>query len=224
MKTEESSDSKAIASLEVGVANERVVADAARKDTGSREATESQAIGSSFDSLDERIISLEEAQKGSTTIAKRIQSWLTLAFALLGTILGLIGFIEGRRSADISRSLEVKQYLDEAWDRLGGKPGTTEVYEYTGEKSDIEIARRLIDKALLINPKNASALNKKGAYSKGLSGDGEPVEETGYLSFMVKGGGRDMFFCEAYPDGQYKIKAAYDGKYPFRDVASGKFE
>lgn len=54
-----------------------------------------------------------------------------------------------------------------------------------------------------------------------LSGDGEPIQESGYQSFMVKGKNRDLFFCEVYPDRKYKISAAFAAQYPFKDVASG---
>jgi len=69
-----------------------------------------------------------------------------------------------------------------------------------------------------------SAIARDLSYpSSALSGDGEPIQEAGYQSFMVSGRHRDVFFCEAYPDGTYKIKAAFAGQYPFKYVASGSF-
>lgn len=56
-----------------------------------------------------------------------------------------------------------------------------------------------------------------------LSGDGEPVRETGYKSFMLKGRGKDLFFCEVHPGQRFKIKAALNGKFPFRYIAEGVF-
>lgn len=56
-----------------------------------------------------------------------------------------------------------------------------------------------------------------------LSGDGEPIQESGYKSYMIKGRGRDLFFCEVYSGGHYKIQAAINGKYPFNYIAEGKF-
>jgi len=49
-----------------------------------------------------------------------------------------------------------------------------------------------------------------------LSGDGDPIVEKGYKSFMIKGKGRDLFFCEVFPSGDYRIKASLNGKYPFK--------
>ena len=56
-----------------------------------------------------------------------------------------------------------------------------------------------------------------------LSGNGEPIQEAGYKSYMIKGRGKDLFFCEAYSDGSYKIKAALNGKYPFKYISEGRF-
>jgi hypothetical protein len=56
-----------------------------------------------------------------------------------------------------------------------------------------------------------------------LSGDGEPIQESGYKSYMIKGRGKDLFFCEVYPGRRYKIKAALNGNYPFKYIAEGKF-
>ena len=56
-----------------------------------------------------------------------------------------------------------------------------------------------------------------------LSGDGDPIQESGYKSYMIKGRGKDLFFCEVYSGGRYKIKAALNGKYPFKYISEGKF-
>jgi hypothetical protein len=68
------------------------------------------------------------------------------------------------------------------------------------------------------------AVGKAAGYSASLlSGDGEPVQESGYKSFMLKGQGKDLFFCEVHSGGRYKIKAALGGNFPFRYVAEGSF-
>jgi hypothetical protein len=56
-----------------------------------------------------------------------------------------------------------------------------------------------------------------------LSGDGEPTQEAGYKSFMLKGRGQDLFFCEVHAGGRYKVKAALNGNFPFKYIAEGKF-
>jgi hypothetical protein len=66
------------------------------------------------------------------------------------------------------------------------------------------------------------AISRDLSYSGTLSGDGEPIQEAGYKSFMLEGSGRDIFFCEVYPDGTYKVKAAMGGEFPFKYVSSGR--
>jgi hypothetical protein len=56
-----------------------------------------------------------------------------------------------------------------------------------------------------------------------LSGDGEPVQEAGYKSFMLKGRGEDLFFCEVHPSRHYKVKASLNGSIPFKYIAEGNF-
>jgi Family of unknown function (DUF6030) len=56
-----------------------------------------------------------------------------------------------------------------------------------------------------------------------LSGDGEPIQEAGYKSFLLKGRGKDLFFCEVHPGRVYKVSAGLNGKFPFKYIAEGKF-
>jgi hypothetical protein len=56
-----------------------------------------------------------------------------------------------------------------------------------------------------------------------LSGDGEPIQEAGYKSFMLKGRGKDLFFCEVHSGGRYKVSAALNGNFPFKYIAEGTF-
>jgi len=56
-----------------------------------------------------------------------------------------------------------------------------------------------------------------------LSGDGELIQEAGYKSFMLKGPGKDLFFCEVHPGSRYKVSAALNGNFPFKYIAEGKF-
>lgn len=57
-----------------------------------------------------------------------------------------------------------------------------------------------------------------GYSSLEISGDGLPVKENGYSSFLLKGRGKDLFFCEFHSDGSIKVKAAINGKYPFKYI------
>lgn len=54
-----------------------------------------------------------------------------------------------------------------------------------------------------------------------ITGDGAPAIEPTYKSFMLKGQGKDLFFCEVHAGGKYKIKAAINGAFPFKYIAEG---
>lgn len=56
-----------------------------------------------------------------------------------------------------------------------------------------------------------------------ISGDGQPIQEAGYKSFMLNGRGKDLFFCEVHSGGRYKVRAALNGTFPFKAIAEGKF-
>ena len=69
-----------------------------------------------------------------------------------------------------------------------------------------------------------TAVGKAASYSTAfLSGNGEPVQKSSYKSFLLKGQGKDLFFCEVYSDGRYKIKAALGSDSPFQYIAAGSF-
>jgi hypothetical protein len=69
-----------------------------------------------------------------------------------------------------------------------------------------------------------AAVSKAVGYPESLlSGDGEPIQEAGYKSFMIKGRGKDLFFCEVHSGGRYKVSAALNGNFPFKYIAEGKF-
>lgn len=67
------------------------------------------------------------------------------------------------------------------------------------------------------NCKNIIA-NTIGYSSSFISGDGDPVNESGYKSFFFNGRGKDQFFCEVHANGVVRIKAAIGGKYPFKYI------
>lgn len=69
-----------------------------------------------------------------------------------------------------------------------------------------------------------TAVSKAVSYAaSSLSGDGSPVIEPTYKSFILKGQGKDLFFCEVHGGGKYKIKAALNGAFPFKYIAEGSF-
>lgn len=66
------------------------------------------------------------------------------------------------------------------------------------------------------------AVGKAVGYAEAaITGDGSAVMEPTYKSYMLKGQGKDLFFCEVHAEGKYKIKAAINGVFPFRYIAEG---
>jgi hypothetical protein len=69
-----------------------------------------------------------------------------------------------------------------------------------------------------------TAVGKAAGYSAShLSGTGDPVQGADHKSFLLKGQGKDLFFCEVYSGGRYKVKAALGGNFPFKYIAEGSF-
>ena len=82
--------------------------------------------------------------------------------------------------------------------------------ERNGSAGDFENCKRVVSQ-------------KVGYSTSQLSGDGSPVQESDYNSFMLKGRSNDLFFCEVHSGRRYKIKAALGGKFPFKYIAQGSF-
>ena len=103
----------------------------------------------------------EPPKRDST--GKRIRDWTGFGLGLIGAILGTLGFLKSQQTASITQRIEVEQYLAEAWDLMGGKPGTIDITSFAPQ-SQLELARRLIDKALFVEPKSPEAHRYKGVY------------------------------------------------------------
>lgn len=86
------------------------------------------------------------------------------------------------------------------------------------QKEKIQSSASTFEKCL------SAVSNISGNATSLLKGDGEPVEEDGYKSFFIKGLNNDQFFCEVHRGNKYKIKAALNGKYPFKYIDEGKFQ
>jgi tetratricopeptide (TPR) repeat protein len=100
--------------------------------------------------LNRRLADLEQR-----TSAPRLQ-WKVLTFLLAatGTVLGAINFVETRT---VDRRIQAEEALDEAWDILGGRPGTSILPGVDHKSTDLELAERAINKALLLAPSLAKA-------------------------------------------------------------------
>jgi len=120
-------------------------------------------------------------------VGEQIRDWTAFVLGLFGSILALLAHKESRKAASAAREaaaeareatasaqktavttqrIEVGQHLAEAWDLMGGKPGTTGITNFSDDHN-LELARRLIEKALILDPKSTKAHLHQGVYFYG---------------------------------------------------------
>lgn len=95
---------------------------------------------------------------------KTVREWSAVALAACALVISLVGFLEGRRNVEKDRQIEATRLLDQAWDLLGGKPGTEVISNYVEDPQEQEKARRLIWEALEIAPEFPLAHRRQGSY------------------------------------------------------------
>lgn len=103
------------------------------------------------------------------------------------------------------------------------QPGRIESYVVVLKEAGFVAANKAVVQSAASEFDQCKKVTAKAvSYSESLiSGDGAPVMEPGYKSFMLKGQGKDLFFCEMHGGGKYKIKAAINGAFPFKYIAEG---
>jgi tetratricopeptide (TPR) repeat protein len=103
---------------------------------------------------------------------KKIRDWTSLILSIVGATLGLLGFLNSRDSASLTRRLEAQALLNEVWDMLGGdKEGVGElnIDKLNDSPYDLEKARRKIDRAKQLAPNYAAVYWTESslAYARG---------------------------------------------------------
>ncbi len=132
----------------------------------------------------------QKTEPTKESLGKLVREWTGIAFGLVGTLLALAGFdrageadqraikadkraiaAEQRALANQLRTEQIltEQLLAEAWDLLGGRPGTTILYSFSESPEDLELARRRIKEALARDPKNAKAHRYQAIYEEAVS-------------------------------------------------------
>ena len=95
--------------------------------------------------------------------------WSFLVAGLSLVISALVAF-SNTRDRRTRRKLDANRLLDQAWDEMGREQGTTtlseppSVHHSTQSGKTLELARRKIDEALRLDPKNPKALRMKAVY------------------------------------------------------------
>lgn len=116
-----------------------------------------------------------------------VREWLAFVLALLGSILGLMGFLEARKSESTTNKIKVDNLVQEARDLLGGgKEGVVAVkVNMQVSRNNIELARRKIDEAKTLDPNNAKVFNVEGIYFISL-GDSHQDEAIAAFGSAIK--------------------------------------
>lgn len=91
-------------------------------------------------------------------------SWSGFVFGLIGAILGLLGYFNSQNASKIVNTLKADQALNQAWDILGDVQGSGAITDAVEDKNKRELARRLIDEALLVAPTYSKSHLMKGIY------------------------------------------------------------
>ena len=88
--------------------------------------------------------------KDTSRTASKVSVWdcITGIIAVLGLIMAVIAFCEGRHNASVARRIKVGNLLNQAWDFLGGKEGKPRlgtkmiVHDTARYQTQLELASR----------------------------------------------------------------------------------
>lgn len=162
-------------------------------------------------------------QSSSHNLAKSIREWVALSLAMLGAVLGTIGFLQSRQAADVAWRVEADKLLDDAWDCLGGGKGTDYIGVYVSDPRELEMANRYIDRAKTIAPKYArvysigSALAAaRGQYDESISLSRKALELDPKASSACNRIGWILTMRQQWPEAaaEFRRAAALDPKNP----------
>lgn len=129
-----------------------------------------------------------EAESGSRW--KELREWCALVFGVIATLLALLSYHQANVNEDLSRKnkkleselairsrrAEMEKSLSAAWDRLGGKSGTTVIVDFAKDPDQLELARREIEEVLIRDPQNPEAYRIKGVYLESIGNLREAVK------------------------------------------------
>ena len=101
----------------------------------------------------------------------KIREWATFGFASFAVLLSLFNLYQSHRDrarAELDRGrtelVAANQILNEAWDVLGGEPFTETISEFTKDPKQLEKARRLLARAMVLYPELSKVHRRWGSY------------------------------------------------------------
>ncbi len=110
-----------------------------------------------------------------------------IILSAIAIVVSIYSLVQSIKQSRITRRIEIEQLLHDAWDLMGGKKGTDMISNFSIE-SDLILARRNIEKALMINPKHAKSQYLEAVLFEGL-GDHKNSEKS-YLKAIKLSNGK----------------------------------
>lgn len=92
------------------------------------------------------------------------REWIAITISIVAALVALAAFRDAAIASERTRNVEANNLIDKAWDLLGGKPGTTAVFDLPHEAGTLEQANRMIRDAILKDPNNPRAFRCQATY------------------------------------------------------------
>lgn len=92
---------------------------------------------------------IEKLERAAHSKWRKAREFGLFLLAVAGTLMGAVNFFETR---SIDRRIMAEQYLEEAWDILGGHPGASMITAMEHPLHELTLAKRKIKKALILAP------------------------------------------------------------------------
>jgi tetratricopeptide (TPR) repeat protein len=89
--------------------------------------------------------------------AKSILEWCGGIAAVIGAVVAVITLTTQHRGDKTKAEIDADVLLNQAWDYLGGTTGSSDIQQYTKDKQRLELARRNIEAAKRLTPRNGKA-------------------------------------------------------------------
>lgn len=124
----------------------------------------------------------DEVHNGKIIETKRTWKDLVLfIIAIVGCVLGVYNTLQAVKNNKITVDVSVIQKVNEAWDYLGGQPGTYTLRLNSARyRGDLEMARRRIEEAMILDNKSGRVWFAYGVYLSELERHEEAIDAYRY--------------------------------------------
>lgn len=84
-------------------------------------------------------------------------------FGVVGAVLGTLGFLSSKQNTEVTNRIQADRLIAEAWDFLGGKPGTNQIVNYVTAPDQLELAARKLNEAEMLAPRDSNVYSVKAS-------------------------------------------------------------